>query len=107
MAALVVIVIIVVVLMHKLFKEFIFKTGYFLECLKDVFSRKIVPGCCDDLCGLIVLSDHLDDLVKLLFGHVLCSGKNDRARIFDLVYEELTEVLHVDLTLGSVYDNYG
>ena len=54
-----------------------------------------------------MLSYHSHNLLKLGLIHVLGTAQNNGTRMLYLVDKELTEVLHVNLALGSVYNRYG
>jgi hypothetical protein len=54
-----------------------------------------------------MLPDHLHNLFKFFFVHHLSTAQNDGSRIFDLIDEEFSEILHVDLAFGGIDHNNG
>ena len=51
-----------------------------------------------------MLLEKRDAICNLLLGNIACVAEYDASRIFNLVIEKLTEVLHVHLALVSIND---
>ena len=77
-----------------------------LHGLENLRAGDLIPRGGDDRGGGVLLAQHGDAAVELLLAQTVGAGEDDRARVLDLVVEELAEVLHVDAALVRV-DNGG
>ena len=103
-AALLVMVVVVMMLVRFLLQpgQFGLQRVLFLHGLQHLGSGQILPGGGDDGGGLVVAAQQGHNILQLLFGHSGGAGQDDAAGVFDLVVEELTEVLHIHLALVGV-----
>ena len=69
---------------------------------EDLLAVHLLPRGRDDGGGGVVLAQQRDRGVDLLLAELARAGEDDAARVLDLIVEELTEVLHVDLALAGV-----
>ena len=103
----VIIVVIMMVSAHRadtfFFKKLCHHVVLLFHSLKDRFAADLIPRGCNEHCVLVVLTDELDCFLLLLLIHNACSAEDYGSGMFDLIVEELTEVLHVHLALCNVY----
>ena len=76
-----------------------------LHGVQNLLAVQLLPGSGDHSSLVIMLTQHLYRLCKLLLGHALGTAQYDGTRMLYLVVEKLAEVLHVHLTLLAVYNN--
>ena len=89
---------------HNKLKKLCLKVIVTFECIKNLFSRDLIKRSCYYSSLGIVLTNKLNRLLDLLLICLVCSCKNDRSGILNLVNEELTEVLDINLSLGYVHN---
>ena len=106
-AALVVIVVVVMVMLMRLVLEVLQLGGEGvlpLHGLENLRAGDLIPRGGDDRGGGVLLAQHGDAAVELGLTQPVGAGEDDRARVLDLIVEELAEVLHVDAALVRVDD---
>ena len=99
-------VVMLMLLLHNQLKELSLKVVVALEGIQDLFSRDLIKWGCDDGGLVVVLTDELYCCLDLGLISLICSGKNDGSCILDLIDEELTKILDVNLSLGYVNNCY-
>ena len=102
MIMMVVVMMLLIGLRHDRFQHGFRQAVVFCHRGHDDVARQVVPRGRDDPGGLVVLTDQRHDGLQLLLRHVLRAGEQDGARVFDLIQEELAEVLDVHAALGCV-----
>ena len=106
-AALLVIVVMMMVMLMRLVLKMLELGGEGvlpLHGLENLRAGDLIPGGGDDRGGGVLLAQHGDAAVELFLAQTVGAGEDDRARVLDLVVEELAEVLHVDAALVRVDD---
>ena len=73
---------------------------------EDLRAGQLVPRRGDDAGLGVVLAQERDGGLELLLRHLLRAGEQDGAGVFDLVEEELAEVLDVHAALHRVRDRH-
>ena len=74
-----------------------------LHGLKDLDTGNVIPRRGDHTRLRIQLLDPVCGIHQLLLRHILCPAEHYGSRCLDLIQEELTEVLHVNLSLGHIH----
>ena len=105
-ATLVVVVIVVAMLSHDCRKHVLRKVVVILHRGEDGLAADVVPRGGDDTRLRVMLTQERDDRLQLLLAHALRAGEQDRAGVFNLVEEELAEVLDIHAALARVRDGY-
>ena len=99
------IVIVVMVMMLVLLLELCngsIKSILALHSLENILTVKLIPRCGYYNSLGVMLSDKLNGGVDLLILRILGMGKHDAGSVSDLIVIELTEILHIHLTLIGV-----
>ena len=99
-------VIIVVTVSHDFRQDLCLEVGPAFDGLQDHLSVQISQRSGDDGSLFIVLSEKSHRFVYLCIGHLVRTGQDDGAGMLDLVDEELTEVLDIELCLGTVHHGH-
>ena len=73
-----------------------------LHSLENILTVKLIPRCGYYNSLGVMLSDKLNGGVNLLILRILGMGKHDAGSVSDLIVIELTEILHIHLTLIGV-----
>ena len=106
-AALVVVVIVVVmVLGHHRRQHVLGKAVVILHRREDRLAADVIPRGRDDARLRVVLAQQRDDGLQLLLAHALRAAEQNRAGVFNLVEEELAEVLDVHAALARIRDGH-
>ena len=103
MVMLVLVLVLIVVIIHDFRKDLRLKVGSALDRLEDLRAVKLCDGRRDDRRFLVVLTKDLNALRDLRIIYLVGPCEDDGPRIFDLVDEELAEILDVELALGGVH----
>ena len=98
----VVMMMVVLLLLHNELKKLCLKGVVSFKGIKDLFSGDLVKRCCYDSCLLVVLSDELNCCLDLLLVSLVASCKDNGSGVLDLVDEELSKVLDINLGLGCI-----
>ena len=111
------VLIMVMVMMVMVMMFLIIHCRIIFEILHDIFNicgmlhsfqylctGNVIPRSRNNSCLRIMLTDLFSSLKKLLLSYILGSGKNHSSRCLDLVKEEFTEILHVNLSLGHIHN---
>ena len=75
--------------------------------LQNLLAGQLVPRGGDNGCNSVMLPDQSHSSVQFILSNRVGPGQEDGGGGLDLVVVELTEVLHIDLHLGSVGHGYG
>ena len=105
-ALVVVIVIVVMVLGHHRRQHVLGEAVVILHRREDRLAADVVPRGRDDARLRVVLAQQRDDGLQLLLAHALRAAEQNRAGVFNLVEEELAEVLDVHAALARVRDGH-
>ena len=98
----VVMMMVMLLLLHNELKKLSLKGVVAFKGIKDLFSSDLVKRCCYDSRLLVVLSDKLNRCLDLLLVSLVTSCKDNGSSVLDLVYEELTKVLDINLGLSCI-----
>ena len=74
-----------------------------LHRFQDLLSGYIIPCGGDDPCFTVMLADLCYRFRQLLIGYILRSAEHHGSCGLDLIQEEFTKVLHVNLRLGHIH----
>ena len=101
---LVVVMLVVMVVVHRLQGlHGLFQSGIAFHCLPELCAGELIPRRSNHGSFRIVLTQQCNGCVQLGCGNRIGTGENDGIGCLDLVVIELTEVLHIDLDLGSIH----
>ena len=89
-------------LLHYLLKKLSLKVIVALEGIKDLFSCDLIKRGGDDSSLGIVLADKIHSSLDLSLICLICSCKDNGSCILNLINEELTEVLDINLSLRYI-----
>jgi hypothetical protein len=101
-AVIMMMMVMMLLLLHNHLKKLCLKVVIALKGIKDLFSSDLVKRCCYDSCLLVVLSDELNCCLDLLLVSLVASCKDNCSSVLDLVDEELTKVLDINLGLSCI-----
>ncbi len=112
-AVFIVVVVMVMVVMMGILARLFFKLrelrleGVALsDCRKNLRAADFRPGGGHDGGVRILFTNFRDAVVQFFLGNVVGVAQNDSRGVFDLVEEELAEVLGVDFELVGVHNGY-
>ena len=71
---------------------------------KNLRAGKLIPRRRYNRSVLVLLTKHSDTCLKLFLADVLGTAQKNRMRIFHLVVEELTEILHVNAAFAGIHN---
>ena len=100
MVVMVAVVMVVSLLLHMV--KLCGKSVSALDNCENIAPADLVPISCNETCAFVVSADHFNSLCHLVIGKSRCVAEDDGARVFYLVIEKLTEVLHVHSALISL-----
>ena len=102
---LVVMMLVMLVMMLKHFVKVFLNRICALHCIEHLLCRKLCPIGAYNSCRLVMLTNKLYRLAKLLLARLLCVTEDNTARVLYLIVKELTEVLHIHLALSGINDD--
>ena len=71
--------------------------------LQNILTFQLVPRSSNNSCLFVILTNHFHTGIQLLLRNLVSSAQNNSSCMFNLVYKELTKVLNIHLTLGSIH----
>ena len=106
LAVLVMLVVMMRMLMHDGLEHLLSKIVILLHRGENLRAGELIPRRGDDAGLVVMLAKERDGGLQLLLAHLLAAGKQDGAGVFDLIEEELAEVLDVHAALHRIRDGH-
>ncbi len=92
--------------MFQHFPHHLFQRIHTLDSLQYSFPIQLCQRRCNNHCFRIVLPNHCDALFQFCRTYLVRSAQQNGTRVFNLIYEEFTEIFDIHFRFGGIYHRH-